>query len=171
MTTPASKAPLAAQALQRLGYHMNESWIMDENRKLIDNQAQPLLVQKLSPQAKIPTKGSKGAIGYDLFSNDSPITIQPNELQLVSTGIAFNCLTGTYGKFAPRSGLTIKFHLNVLARVIYLDYTGEIVVVIFNFGKKEQTVDTGHRIAQVIFESTLNSTVEVVDKLPSTNRH
>ena len=78
MTTPASKAPLAAQALQRLGYHMNESWIMDENRKLIDNQAQPLLVQKLSPQAKIPTKGSKGAIGYDLFSNDSPITIQPN---------------------------------------------------------------------------------------------
>ena len=58
MTTPASKTPLAAQTLQRLGYHMNESWIVDENQKLIDNQAQPLLVQKLSPQARIPTKGS-----------------------------------------------------------------------------------------------------------------
>ena len=102
---------------------------MDENKKLIDNQAQPLLVQKLSPQAKTPTKRSKDAIGYDLFSNNLPINIQPNELQLGSTGIAFKYPKGIYGKFDPHSGHTIKSHLNVLAGDIGPDYTGEIIVV------------------------------------------
>ena len=140
-------------------------------KKLIDNQAQPLLVQNLLPQAQIPTKGSKDAIGYDLFSNDLPITITSNGLQLVSTGIAFKCPKGIYGRIDPRSGLIIRSHLNVLAGVTDPDYTSEIIVVLFNFGKKVQTLDTGQRIAQVIFESILNPTVEVVDKLPSTNRH
>ena len=139
-------------------------------KKLIDNQAQPLLVQNLLPQAQIPTKGSKDAIGYDLFSNDLPITITSNGLQLVSTGIAFKCPKGIYGRIDPRSGLIIRSHLNVLAGVTDPDYTSEIIVVLFNFGKKVQTLDTGQRIAQVIFESILNPTVEVVDKLPSTKR-
>ena len=56
-----------------------------------------------------------------------------------------------------------------MAGVIDPYYTGEIIVVIFNFGKKEQTLGIGQCIAQVIFELTLNPTVEVVDKLSSIN--
>ena len=169
MATPASKAPLAAQALQRLGYHNSESWITAENKKTVSEIKPILLITKMTPDTKIPRKGSPNSVGYDIFSNEC-ITIKPHKLQLVHTGISFKCPAGSYGRIAPRSGLTIKNHLNVLAGIIDPDYTGEIIVVMYNFGHEVQVLKTRQRIAQVIFESTINPTVEVIDKLPSTTR-
>jgi len=60
--------------------------------------------------------------------------------------------------------------LNVLVGVIDPDYTGEIVVVIFNFGEISRTIVQGQRIAQVIFENILNPTVQIVKQLPITSR-
>ena len=54
----------------------------------------------------------------------------------------------------------------MLARVIDPDYTGEIVVVLFNFGKLSRTIAQGQRIAQVIFENIPNPTVQMVKQLP-----
>ena len=135
MAIPASKAPLVAQALQRLGYHMNESWVKENNNKQHANSADPPLVQKISLTAQVPKRGSTKAVGYDLFSDETTTTIQPNEIQLVPTGIDITCLPGTYGRIAPCSGLTIKHNINVLAGVIDPDYTGELIVVLFNFGQ------------------------------------
>ena len=46
MSIPASKAPLAAQALQRLGYHQKESLITDKNNKeSAENTVQVQLLQ------------------------------------------------------------------------------------------------------------------------------
>ena len=128
------------------------------------------MIQKLTSTAKTPEKGSTYSAGYDLFSDKVSINIEPGELQLVSTGIAFKCPKGTYGRIAPRSGLTIKNQLNVLVGVIDPDYTGEIVVVIYNFGKLSRTIVQGQRIAQVIFENILNPTVQIVKQLPITSR-
>ena len=89
MATPAAKAPEAAQALQRLGYHRNESWVTEEYNKDLSNNKQILLVQKLSATAHPPLQGSKQAAGYDLFSDSSEITIEPGKIQLVPTGISF----------------------------------------------------------------------------------
>ena len=85
MATPASKASLAAQALQRLGYHMNESWVKDKNNKHHADNTDPLLVQKISATTKVPERGSTKAAGHDLFSDKTTTTIQPNEIQLVPT--------------------------------------------------------------------------------------
>ena len=85
------------------------------------------------------------------------------------TRISFKCPEGSYGRIAPQIGLTIKNH-HVLAGVINHDYTGEIVVVLYYLGHKQQVLRTGQRIAQVIFESTVNPTVLVINKLPSTIR-
>ena len=133
----ASKAPLAAQALQRLGYHNSESCITADNKKMVSNIKPILLITKLTPDAKIPRKGSPNSVGYDIFSNEC-ITIQPHKLQLVHTGISFKCPAGSYGRIAPRSGLTIKNHLNVLAGVIDPDYTGEIIVVMYMYRFSKQ---------------------------------
>ena len=89
MGTPAAKAPLAAQALQRLGYHQNESWVSEENKAQISKANEPLLIQKLTSTAKTPVKGSTYSAGYDLFSDTLSIIIELGELHLVSTGIAF----------------------------------------------------------------------------------
>ena len=165
MATPAEKAPLAAQDLQRLGYHRNKSWVTEEYNKDLSNNKQILMVQKLSATAQPPLQGSKQLAGYDLFSDSSGITIEPGEIQLVPTGVSFKCPEGTYGRIAPRSGLTIKNKLTTLAGVIDPDYMGEIIIVLYNFGENKQTGTQGQRIAQVIFENILNPTIQIVDKL------
>ena len=58
MATPAAKAPLAAQALQRLGYHQNESWVTKEINEHLSNENETLFIHKFSPNAKTPEKGS-----------------------------------------------------------------------------------------------------------------
>ena len=114
MATPASKTPLVAQALQRLGYHHSESWVTAENKKTAPKLKSTLVITKLTPDAKIPCKRSLNLIGYDIFSNECT-TIHPHKLQLVHTGISLKCPEDSYGRIAPRSGLIIKNHLNVLA--------------------------------------------------------
>ena len=69
-----------------------------------------------------------------------------------------------------RSGLTIRNQLNALAGVIDPNYTGEIVVVIFNFGRGTRIIVQGQRIAQVILGHILNPTVQIVKQLLSTSR-
>ena len=149
---------------------MNESWVKEKNNKQHANNTNPLLVQKISLTAQVPERGSTKAAGYDLFSDKTTTTIQPNAIQLVPTGIAITCPPGTYGRIAPRSGLTIKHNINVLAGVIDPDYTGELIVVLFNFGQQPYTFVRGQRIAQIIFESILQPPVQVVKELPLTSR-
>ena len=47
---------------------------------------------------------------------------------------------------------------------------GEIIIVLYNFGTKIQTITQGQRIAQVIFEKILHPTVQIVNQLPTTLR-
>ena len=107
--------------------------------------------KKLSKNAIIPKKGSDGAVGSDLYSATT-IDIAPGKLVLVPTDIALECPIHTYGRIAPRSGVTVKSHLDVLAGVVDNDYRGNIKVAMFNFGVTTQTITKGDRIAQIIFE-------------------
>ena len=43
---------------------------------------------------------------------------------MIDTGFSIKLPTGTYGRVAPRSGLTVKNKLTVMAGVIDPDYTG-----------------------------------------------
>jgi dUTP pyrophosphatase len=70
----------------------------------------------------------------------------------VPTGIAIKVLPGTYGRIAPRSGITVKHNIHVGAGVIDADYTGEIKVVLYNVGKSSVTFEAFERIAQLILE-------------------
>ena len=80
MVTPATKAPLTAQALQRLGYHMYESSVKDKNNKHHTDNNDSILVQNISTTAKVPDRGSTKVAGYDLFFDKPSTTIQPNEI-------------------------------------------------------------------------------------------
>ena len=94
----------------------------------------PLGVKKLRYNARLPTRGSDGSVGYDLYSSeDATVPCQAGRA-LVSTGIALSIPDGLYGRVAPRSGLAVKHCINVGAGVIDPDYTGEVKVVLFNHG-------------------------------------
>ena len=111
-------------------------------------------VKKLGYDSTLPTRGSDGAVGYDLYSNCDGV-IAKGKRGVVSTGIAVSLPPGVYGRVAPRSGLAMKNGIQIGAGVIDPDYTGEISVIIFNMGDNDFEVKKGARIAQLILELSL----------------
>jgi dUTP pyrophosphatase len=126
-------------------------------------------IKLLQENAKIPTKGSPLAAGYDLYSTEE-YTLMPMERKLFKTGISLSIPTNMYGRIAPRSGLAYKDGIDVLAGVIDPDYTGDIGVILINFGTSEKKITFGDKIAQIIFENYNNVSFDTVSELSSTER-
>ena len=128
-----------------------------------------LKVKKLAYDARIPTRGSSGAAGYDLYACDDCI-IAPTHRALISAGIALVLPPGVYGRVAPRSGLAVKHGIQVGAGVIDPDYTGEVKVVLFNHGDRHFEVRKGDRIAQLVLEKCDTPDVVEIGLLEETER-
>lgn len=126
-------------------------------------------IQLLTPEAKVPVRGSDKAAGMDLHASEDCV-INPQERRLVSTGVAVALPNSTYGRVAPRSGLAVKNGIDVLAGVVDEDYRGEVKVALINHGTEPFVVSKGDRIAQLIVESILRPVIEVVDNLEETTR-
>jgi dUTP pyrophosphatase len=133
-------------------------------------------IKKLSDKAVIPNKGSVGAAGYDLYTTES-YELKPGERKAFKTDIALAIPEGFYGRVAPRSGLAVKYGIDVLAGVIDSDYRGEILVALINLGDKPVKLpiikdDKETAIAQIIIEgcgTAVGGFIEV-DDLNSTQR-
>lgn len=106
---------------------------------------------KTSEKAVKPTRGTRGAAGFDLYSPDCA-TIEPRGRTLISTDIHISLPQGTYGRIAACSGLAIKHGIDVGAGVIDQDYRGPIEVLLFNHSDSYYRVNVGDRIAQLICE-------------------
>ena len=168
MSVAASKAPLAAQTLQRLGYYSKEDWVTETFNTA---QKEKFLVQHLTSTAITPTRSTTESIGYDLHLNaPNDIIIPAGTIMPLHTGIAIQCPSGTYARIAPRSGLTIKNNLTTLAGVIDPDYRGDVTVLLQNFGNTHQIIKPGQRIAQLILENASMPPVNVVNDLVTTSR-
>ena len=171
MTVPAAKAPLAAQALQRLGYYTRETWIdtaVSQEHEADVNR--DILIEKTTATAVTPSRSTEESIGIDLHSDMDDIVLKPGDLKVILTGIAAKAPSGTYLRVAPRSGLTVKSQLHTLAGVIDPDYTGTIGVVLHNFGKEDRTIARGDRVAQIIPEKADLPSIRVVESLKPTKR-
>ncbi|GAA5861835.1 hypothetical protein JCM8547_008570 [Rhodosporidiobolus lusitaniae] len=126
-------------------------------------------LQKLSPLATIPTRGSALAAGYDLYSAEDKV-VPAQGKALISTGIAMAVPEGTYGRVAPRSGLASKHMIDTGAGVIDADYRGEVKVLLFNHAKEDFAVKTNDRIAQLILERIVTPEALEVESLDDTAR-
>ena len=127
----------------------------------IHSQDQWLQVKRLTPEARIPAKGSQKVAGHDLYAQEAE-RIPARRQAVIGTGIAIGLPQGTYGRIAQRSGLATKHALAVNAGVIDADYTGEIKVVLVNLGCQDYEVHKGDRIAQLIVEKILSEDMVLV---------
>ena len=130
-------------------------------------------IKKLHPKAVLPTLGSTGAAGYDLYSVDT-CCIEPGETRLIHTGWAIEIPIGFWGGLYARSGLATKKGLRPAncVGVIDPDYRGEIMVALYNDSSSIQHIDAGDRIAQLIFHHgyrPVNGFTEV-EELSDTSR-
>jgi dUTP pyrophosphatase len=125
-------------------------------------------IQKLLPTATIPTRGTKGSIGYDVTSI-TEITIPPGMIQKIPTGLSAKLPPGMYICVAPRSSMALH-HISVEGGMIDPDYRGEIKVLLKNNSTKPYTVQLHQKCAQLIFENASTPFLEVVPSLPRTSR-
>ncbi len=96
---------------------------------------QPVLRIKLDPEhpnAKLPTRGSALAAGYDLYASEDKV-VPKRGRAAVQTGVRLAVPVGCYGRVAPRSGLASKHGIDVGAGVVDADYRGLLGVLLFNF--------------------------------------
>ena len=114
--------------------------------------------------ARLPTKGSPGAAGYDLYSCEDTV-VKARSKALIQTGIVIKIEPGHYGRIAPRSGLAVKHSIDVGAGVIDCDYRGDVGVVLFNHSDTDFEIKRGDRIAQLIVELIASPDVVEVDDL------
>ncbi|KAH9927151.1 dUTP pyrophosphatase [Epithele typhae] len=96
-----------------------------------------LLIKRHSEKARIPSRGSALAAGYDLYSAETKV-IPARGKALVDTQISVAVPAGTYGRVAPRSGLASKFMID----------TGRGS----STPTTDFTVNEGDRVAQLILE-------------------
>lgn len=130
-------------------------------------------VKRLRAGAKLPTYGSAGAAGADLYAClEENVVIRPGETAFVPTGIAMEVPEGCAGLVYARSGLACKQGLAPANKVgvVDSDYRGEILVALHNHGSQERVIENGDRIAQMLITPVLTPGYAEVEELTGTAR-
>lgn len=129
-----------------------------------------LKFKKLREDAKPITKAHPSDLGWDLFAlND--VILPPQSRALVNTGIAIRFPENIGGIIKDRSGMASKFGLHVMAGVIDPNYTGEIMVLLFNTNLIPVKLDKGDKIAQLVLMPVFQvSALTEVTELGGTDR-
>ena len=130
-------------------------------------------IKKLSETAIVPTRGSDEAAGYDLYADiPEPVEVKPHSNEKIGTGLAISVPSGYFGGVFARSGLAAKQGLRPSNCVgcIDSDYTGEIIVVIYNDSDAAQIIRPKERIAQLVIIPYLAVEFDEADELDQTER-
>ncbi len=125
-------------------------------------------IQKIDPNAQLPTYGTEFSAGADLHALlDAGLTILPGETKFVKTGLAFEIPEGYVGLLFARSGLACKQGLALANKVgvIDSDYRGELMVALHNHSSQPCTVANGDRIAQLVIMPYFCAEFEEVERL------
>lgn len=137
--------------------------------------------KRLFDDAMVPSLGSGGAAGFDLHSHQAG-ALYTSDVLALGTGIAAAIPEGYVGIIKPRSGLAMKYGVNVLAGVIDSDYRGEIKVLlqtvyippradtlVDDIGRVYYPIKKGDKIAQLVIMPILTFAA-IVEELDDTDR-
>lgn len=157
-------------------------------------------IKKLNENAKIPTRGSNSAAGYDLYALEKA-EVHGGKTTFIHTGVAVEIPEGYFGAIYARSGLACKQNLRPAncVGIIDSDYRGEIMVALHSdkesivlkeflvrhddgysaFVPRSEvvhnddssyTVEAGERVAQLIIQKFEEIEFEEVDVLEDSSR-
>lgn len=121
----------------------------------------------------LPCRASIGSAGVDLQALISePLTLEPQKLCRIPTGIAMELPQGYVGLVYARSGLGVKhgIALGNGVGVIDSDYRGEIQVGLCNLSDVAYTIQPMDRIAQLVIAPVPPVEYVWADSLSDTER-
>ena len=121
----------------------------------------------------LPEYATEGSSGMDIrANNETAIVLKPLERVLVPTGLFLEIPLGFEAQIRPRSGLAVNKGLTCLNTpgTIDSDYRGEIKVLLINLSNEEQVINSGERIAQMVFVKVDSAQLTLVHQLKDTQR-
>tara|TARA_Y100000389_G_scaffold202850_1_gene249460 strand:+ start:7994 stop:8443 length:450 start_codon:yes stop_codon:yes gene_type:complete len=122
----------------------------------------------------LPMYATEGSAGVDLRAAiNKKITLQPNEVSLIPTGLSIFIKNKDYAAtLLPRSGLGHKsgIVLGNLVGLIDSDYQGELMISCWNRSTEDYVINPLDRIAQMIFIKIEHPKFEIVENFESTKR-
>ena len=125
---------------------------------------------RMSPLAKIPTRGTIRSAYYDLYAAESSILTIGN-VTLVTTGWKIEMPEGYFLDLRPRSGMAAKGILLANASgTLDEDYRGELKIELLNLTGALYYVKEGDRIAQCARMPMLDCDFVEVERLSDTFR-
>lgn len=116
--------------------------------KLVENYP-TLKVKLLSENAKMPTRGTPGSSGLDVYSPINVI-IPAMGSALIPTDLAFDIPYGWDLSVYNKSGLATKQSLVKGAELIDSDYTGNCHIHYFNLSDTDVIFNKGDKIGQLV---------------------
>ena len=123
---------------------------------------------------QLPAYETVNSAGMDLraYLPEGAIVIKPLQRVLVPTGLFMEIPEGYEGQVRPRSGLAIKNGITVLNTpgTIDADYRGEVKIILINLSDTDFTINSGDRLAQIIFAKCEQMEVVNVETLSETER-
>ncbi len=130
-------------------------------------------VKKLTSTAKLPTRGSASAAGYDLYADiEKEVRIAPHTTEMIGTGLSMEIPEGYFGAIFARSGLASREALRPAncVGVVDSDYRGPFMIALHNDGEQERVITPGERIAQLVVIPYLPVEFIEADTLSDTGR-
>ena len=112
----------------------------------------------------LPSYETAGAAGADLRANlpGGPMTLAPDEIALIPTGLRLAIPEGYEVQVRPRSGLALKYGITLpnSPGTIDADYRGPLGVILQNQGGEPFEVTHGLRIAQMVVAPVIRAAFE-----------
>ena len=121
----------------------------------------------------LPEYSTTQSAGMDLRAFiTEPIILGAFDRALIPTGLYIEMPEGYEAQVRPRSGLAIKYGVTVLNSpgTIDADYRGEICVELINLSNTPYTIESGERIAQLVFNKCEQAELVEVEELSETER-
>lgn len=133
-----------------------------------------ILDERIGSKFPLPDYATEGSAGMDLRAClDEHIRIEAGEAQLIPTGIAIYIADPELAAVVlPRSGLGHKqgIVLGNLVGLIDSDYQGQLMVSVWNRGKKNVVIEPGDRIAQLVFVPVRKVSFDIVEEFERSDR-
>ena len=119
------------------------------------NTVLPVGIARVRENAPLPTYVTEGSVAFDIATIEA-VTIAPESIALLPTGLTIATPEGYALLFAPRSSLFKKkgLRLGNTIGVIDQDFRGptdELQIQVWNPGKETVTLEIGERIVQGFF--------------------
>lgn len=125
---------------------------------------------KVSHKDLIPTTGTEGSAGYDLYiAND--VRIRPGAMVKVGTGVSLELDPGYKASIIPRSSTgSLNIELANTQGLIDSDYRGELFLQIRNIGRETFPGYREDSFFQMVIEEYVKPVFNIVDELGDTDR-